>query len=84
MVTIIKFAPDHDNRLRRLGIKKQFLRNIAAAGEDVEAFALRSIELGWDWEDLIYNAFVWKDSPEGLTYWSGIAHLKTRSPKCKK
>lgn len=84
MVTIVRFAPDHDNRLRRLGIKKQFLRNIAATGKDVEAFALRSIERGLDWEDLIYRAFVWDDSPEGYTYWQGIADLKTRSPKCKK
>ncbi len=75
---IIKFSPEHERRLRKLCIKKQFLKNIAAAGEDVEAFALRSIERGWDWKELIYNAFVWADSPEGFTYWEGIADLKTR------
>lgn len=84
MVTIVRFATEHESRLRRLCIKKQFLKNIAASGVDVEAFALQSIELGLDWVDLIYSAFVWKDSPEGYTYWENIANLKTRSPKCKK
>ncbi len=84
MVTIVRFAPEHERRLRRLCIKTAFLRNIAATGMDVEAFALRSIECGLDWEDLIDDAFVWDDSPEGYTYWKGIADLKTRSSKCKK
>lgn len=84
MVTIVRFAPEHERRLRRLCIKTAFLRNIAATGADVEAFALRSIGYGLDWEGLIYNAFVWEASPEGYTYWQGIADLKTRSPKCKK
>jgi hypothetical protein len=83
MVTIVRFAPEHERRLRRLCVKNQFLRNIASRGTDVEAFALRSIALEWDWADLVYNAFVWEDSPEGHTYWDGIANLKTRSPKCK-
>ena len=77
-VVTIKFPPDHDNRLRRLGIKKQFLRNIAAAGWDVEVFALRSIEHKWTWNQLIYFAFPWRQTPEGWEFWEGIANYKTR------
>ena len=76
--TVVKFSPEHERRLRKLCIKKQFLKNIAATGVDVEEFALRSIELGLDWVDLIYSAFVWEDSPEGYTYWEGITGIKTR------
>ena len=76
----IKFSPEHERRLRKLCIKKQFLKNIATTW-DVEAFALLSIERGWAWEDLIYNAFVWEDSPEGYTYWEDIAIQRTRKKK---
>jgi hypothetical protein len=78
MATIVRFAPEHERRLRQLCIKKQFLKNIASTGMDVEVFALQSIELGWDWKELICMAFMWKDSPEGFTYWEGIAGIKTQ------
>jgi len=76
--TIVRFAPEHERRLRKLCIKTAFLRNIAATGKEVEAFALWSIEHKWTWNQLIDFAFVWDDSPEGHTYWKGIADLKTR------
>lgn len=83
MVTVVKFAPEHERRLRRLCIKTQFLKNIAAHGHDVESFALWSVNKNLEWNALILAAFTWSKSPEGADYWSGIANLKTRSPKCK-
>lgn len=83
MVTVVKFAPEHERRLRRLCIKTQFLKNIAAHGHDVESYALWSIENKIGWNGLINSAFNWSESPEGADYWGGIAHLKTRSSKCK-
>lgn len=78
---VIRFSPEHERRLRRLCIKKQFLKNISAHGQDAEKFALLSIKRGDSWYDLINSAFFWLESPEGHDYWENIANLKTRKKK---
>lgn len=78
---VIRFSPEHERRLRRLCIKKQFLKNIAAYRHDVEDFALWSIENKIGWGSLINSAFLWSESPEGDDYWENIANLKTRKKK---
>lgn len=77
----IKFSPEHERRLRRLCIKKQFLNNITARGRDAEIYAQLSIKNGHSWYDLIKSAFIWIKSPEGHDYWENIANLKTRKKK---
>ena len=79
--TVVKFSPDHERRLRKLCIKKRFLKNISLKGLNLEQFATMSIEHKWTWRQLIYFAFVWEASPEGYTYWKGIAGIKTRKKK---
>jgi hypothetical protein len=78
---VIKFSPEHERRLRRLCIKTQFLKNIAAHGHDVENYALWSIENKIGWGGLINSAFIWSESPEGDAYWENIANIKTRKKK---
>lgn len=78
---VIKFSPEHERRLRRLCIKKQFLDNITACGIDAELYARLSIKDGDSWYDLIKSAFIWLKSPEGHDYWENIANIKTRKKK---
>ena len=77
--TVVKFPPDHDNRLRRLGIKKQFMRNVAAH-KDLEDYAYwtRSVRDPLSWGEFIAAAFPWRQTPEGWEFWKGIANYKTR------
>lgn len=76
---VIKFPPEHEDRLRRLCIKKQFMRNVAAH-KDLEKFAdwTRSIKDPLSWGEFIASAFLWRQTPEGRDFWKGIANYKTR------
>lgn len=77
-VIVIKFPPEHEDRLRRLCIKKPFILNVAAH-KDVEEFAeLVRLLSPISWAMFIDLAFPWRSTPEGFEFWKGVANYKTR------
>jgi len=81
-VVTIKFPPEHENRLRRLGIKTPFVLNIAKYGsrspEEYAELTTGHPQVFGDWGVFIGAAFRWDKTPEGKNYWEGIASYKTR------
>ena len=75
---VVKFPKEHEDRLRRLCIKKQFILNVATH-KDVEEFAELVRLLGpISWAAFIDLAFPWSGTPEGFEFWKGVANYKTR------
>ena len=81
-VVTIKFPPEHENRLRRLGIKTPFVLNIAKYGsrspEEYAQLVATQPQDFVDWGVFIGAAFRWSETPEGKNYWEVIANYKTR------
>ena len=73
------FTPEFEARLKKLRIKKKFIRNIInyhsqKTEREIREFLSNGRDCNW-WY-FISSPFLWGDSPEGLQYWSKIANKK--------
>lgn len=74
----IVFKPEFEEKLKKLGIKKQFVKNYLKEdkweGADISlAYGQEQFNQAEDWYHFILWAFYWRNTPEGDSFWSLIS-----------
>ncbi len=69
----IVFLPEHELKLKQLGIRDKFMKNFEKQTTLTQHSFLENQPE--EWWDFVMNAFLWRNSPEGegVGYWGEIA-----------
>jgi len=75
----LQFKPEFEAKLKELGIRKQFVKNLKTPKweeEDLNVLAQykRTFINATTWNAFISYAFLWSATPEGSTFWNNIAN----------
>ncbi len=74
----IKFKPEFEEKLQKLGVKEKFVNNIIAQStmRGSPNFIIRYAkeEEHENWKYFIKGSFVWFESPEKHDFWEEIAN----------
>jgi hypothetical protein len=71
----IKLKPEHESKLKELGIYKKFIKNV----ENVNKKCYKITPMKYDYTkydnfmELIFRSFQWNKSHEGHDFWSNIS-----------
>lgn len=65
------FKPEFEEKLKKLRIKRKFLKNWKAEKPTV---TLKGLDRCRDWRHFVSCAFIWKSTAEGFDYWKNIAN----------
>ena len=72
----IKFNPEFEEKLNKLGVRKQFMFNFIMQRKDNSSLieiGVEMLNMRPDWVTFILCAFDWKRTPEGDQFWNEIA-----------
>lgn len=73
MIETIKFMPEFEKELLRLGVKTRFLRNrILSCNAD--GTGITEINGCDSFSEFVLCAFYWKDTPEGNIFWEQVSN----------
>lgn len=71
------FKPKFETKLRRLGVRSQFMKNIVREARGVKLNEkLSFLKQQKEWDDFIAWAFTWENTPEGHDFWQKISLTK--------
>ena len=69
---MIKIKEEFDQKLKKLGVKKKFVKNLKIQGVYREPY-IDHINNEPDFEQFVLAAFIWGGTPEGYDFWDKIA-----------
>lgn len=71
------FKPKFEKKLRELGVRSQFMKNIVRETRGVKLNEkLSFLKQQKKWDDFIRLAFTWENTPEGHDFWKKISLTK--------
>lgn len=71
------FKPKFEKKLRELGVRSQFMKNIVRETRGVKLNEkLSFLKKQKEWDDFIRLAFTWENTPEGHDFWKKISLTK--------
>ena len=73
MIETIKFKPEYEKELIRLGVKTRFLRNRIERCNESGKY-IHAIDDLDTFQKFILNAFIWEDTPEGHSFWEQVSN----------
>lgn len=68
----IKFKPEFESELRRLQVKRKFVRNLRLE-HTINKKLINELDEEKDFENFIKAAIVWNKTPEGEAYWETVS-----------
>ena len=71
------FKPEFEKKLKRLGIKRKFIKNVKWDWQDTLDLesALKYLNTKKSWDELLIGSFYWDETEEGHDYWYNISKL---------